>query len=183
MKRLFAEMAVLVTAAVFCGVAGNAWRGESLRLPWFEPAPSGLRPGSPEAGTGPAGLTLSVDPPHDGSQLYRVISGDLAYRLHRSGVMFVDARRTEAYERGHISGARSVPAWEGDVEKRIAALKAEGLTVDREVVLYCSGPDCQDSERLAGRLTLTGFFNLHLYKDGFPDWKSRGWPVTEGRAP
>jgi len=50
-------------------------------------------------------------------------------------------------------------------------------------VVYCSGGDCQDSKILSEKLAMTGFYNIYVYKDGFPDWEQRGLPVHRGKTP
>ncbi|HUR79653.1 MAG TPA: hypothetical protein VM733_02740, partial [Thermoanaerobaculia bacterium] len=64
---------------------------------------------------------LSVDlakyQPHP-DKAYVEISGDEAAALHGAGVLFLDARRTAAYEEGHVAGARSFSVWEADVDEK-----------------------------------------------------------------
>jgi rhodanese-related sulfurtransferase len=107
-----------------------------------------------------------------------VISGEVARKLHGAGAVFLDARRTTAYQSGHIKGARSLAVWEHDADGKVGALGAEGMPPDQVLVTYCSGPDCEDSALLAEKLSMAGFFNVYVYKDGFPDWEKRGLPIA-----
>ncbi|MFH0903276.1 MAG: type I-F CRISPR-associated helicase Cas3f, partial [Pseudomonadota bacterium] len=36
---------------------------------------------------------------------------------------------------------------------------------------------------LAGKLSNAGFYNVYVYRDGFPDWQRRGNPVKQGENP
>ena len=114
---------------------------------------------------------------------YQNIEGDVAGRLHKAGAVFIDARRSEAYKEGHIAGARSIPVWERDADARIAALPGSKIQPDAVIVIYCSGGNCTDSELLAQKMSLSGFRNLYVYRQGFPDWESRRSPVERGTTP
>ncbi len=104
---------------------------------------------------------------------------DVAF-LHQTGVLFLDARRSNVYEEGHIEGARSMPVWESDISDRVLAFVNEGRNQELPVVIYCSGGDCEDSHMLAERLFGAGFSNLLIYREGFPDWMKRGGKAARG---
>jgi rhodanese-related sulfurtransferase len=125
----------------------------------------------------------SLAPPKDPGDLYLEISSETALKLHDAGALFLDARRSQFYEEGHIAGARSLAIWEHDVETKIQALRQQGISYDEVMVIYCSGGDCVDSLRLAEQLALAGFLNLYIYKDGYPDWQKRGRPIRKRNAP
>ena len=40
------------------------------------------------------------------------------------------------------------------------------------VVLYCNGPFCQKSKRLAAELLEAGFTNVRRYQLGMPTWRA-----------
>lgn len=121
-------------------------------------------------------------PPHPEVPWTEVSGEDVSW-LHGQGVLFLDARRTKAFEEEHVAGALSFPVWESDVDARVLGLVNEARTADLPFVLYCSGGDCEDSHLLAERLWSAGFTNLLVYKGGFPDWKRRGGPVSKGPRP
>jgi rhodanese-related sulfurtransferase len=103
-------------------------------------------------------------------------------RLWAAGVPFLDARRTSAYEEGHVAGARSLSAWESDVDEKVVALVAE-RDGRQPLVVYCSGGDCEDSHLLAQKLWGAGFNDILVYRDGYPDWVQRGGAVRTGATP
>lgn len=110
------------------------------------------------------------------------ISGDDVAWLFARGALILDARRTKAFEEGHIAGARSFSVWESDIDARVTALVGEGRDGSVPVVLYCSGGDCEDSHMLAQKLFGADFNNLLVYRDGWPDWQKRGGKSATGPA-
>jgi rhodanese-related sulfurtransferase len=179
-KKIAWEAGLILVAGVLVGAAVNVLRPESHKLAWIQartlvqreaahPAPE-VEQGTPSPSPGTGALFTEITP-------------DIAFRMYGSGALFLDARRTAAYEAGHIADARSVPVWEHDAGVRIDALQRDGIPFEKDLVIYCSGAACEDSARLAEKLALAGFFKLSLYKEGFPDWEKRGWPVIQGAKP
>jgi rhodanese-related sulfurtransferase len=170
-KRIIAESGVILAVAVLLSVAANSVRDRSHRLAWLK-------------GEARARVSAPAASPASGQDaLYVEVSAAAADRLHESGALFLDARRTAAYEAGHIAGARSIPVWENDADARVESLRGEGIRYDWDIVIYCSGPTCEDSSKLAEKLALAGYFKLHVYKNGFPEWENNGRPVRQGAAP
>jgi rhodanese-related sulfurtransferase len=161
-KRVLVEAFALLVAAALVGAAGNALRPEARKLAW---------------------LPRMTPPPKDPSLIYLEISSEEALRLQRAGALFIDARRSSAYEQGHIERAINIPVWEHDVDSRIAGLQAQGIKSEDPIVVYCSGGRCEDAVGLANRLAVANFYNIYLYKEGFPDWQGRRWPVSQGKLP
>lgn len=122
-----------------------------------------------------------VFPPHPEKPWIEISSDDVA-ELYGRKVLFIDARRTDVFNEGHIAGSRSIPVWEADVDARVAALYDEGRDQNAPMVIYCSGGNCEDSHMLAQKLWGVGFDNVLVYKDGFPDWQKRGGAVARGSA-
>ena len=123
--------------------------------------------------------------PHP-DKAYIEIHGDDVEALHKKGVLFLDARRTSAFEQGHIPGARPYSVWESDIDEKVNKLFAERSDPRDQnlpIVIYCSGGDCEDSHMLAQKLWGIQFNNVYVYKDGFPDWQKRGLPIHTGSAP
>ncbi len=143
-------------------------------------SPGDVSPASPSVAASAAEL-LSRFPPHP-DKPFVDISGDDAARLWAAGVPFLDARRTSAYEEGHVAGARPFSAWESDVDEKVVELLAE-RDGRQPLVVYCSGGDCEDSHLLAQKLWGAGFNDVLVYRDGYPDWLKRGGPVRSGAKP
>jgi len=185
-KRIVGEALLFASLAAVAGVVSNSVRREELKLAWigyYELAKSNSAARAEERTAAPAATASAVAPPKDPGTLFLAIDSEAVHRLHAAGALFIDARRTIAYEAGHISGARGVAVWEHDVDEKVAALAAEKLPYDTVMVIYCSGGACEDSELLAEKIGGAGFYNLYIYKDGYPDWARRGWPTRAGRIP
>jgi rhodanese-related sulfurtransferase len=45
------------------------------------------------------------------------------------------------------------------------------------IVTYCSGRECDDSHKLAQKLFEVGYTNISVFIDGYPGWKTAGYPV------
>ena len=83
-----------------------------------------------------------------------------------------------------MPGARSVPVWEADLERRLTEFEAAAQPAPRSpIVLYCGGGGCEDSHLLARKLVDLGYRNLLIYRDGFPDWTAQGRPSATGSQP
>lgn len=124
-------------------------------------------------------------PPHPDKPYIEIAYDDVAW-LHRSGALFLDARRTSVFEEGHIAGARPFSVWESDVDEKVSSLfteRSDPREQEKPIVIYCSGGDCEDSHMLSQKLWGVQFNNVYVYKDGFPDWKKRGGAVRAGAIP
>jgi sulfur-carrier protein adenylyltransferase/sulfurtransferase len=88
-----------------------------------------------------------------------------------NGVVLVDVRESEEWDRGHIPGAVHVPR--GYLESRIDAAVGDR---DARVVLYCASG--QRSVLAAHTLSsLLGFTNVASMTGGITLWKDRGYKV------
>ncbi len=117
---------------------------------------------------------------------YIEVHGDDVALLHGAGALFLDARRTSVYEQGHIPGARPFSVWESDLDQKVNKLfeeRSDPAAQSLQIVVYCSGGDCEDSHMLAQKLWGIQFNNVYVYKDGFPDWQKRGGAVRTGGNP
>ncbi len=204
MMRLLLQALALVTIAVACAAASNAFAGAERRLAWRGPAVSGAVEGrAPRSGaSAPAAAASRAAPsptaasstaaapaqaksfaPHPNAPFEEIGGEDAAVLQARGDAPFLDARRTAVYRQGHIAGARPFSVWESDVDDKVKAFFAEGHEPSAPIVVYCSGGECEDSHTLAQKLYLVGFDAVFVYKDGFPDWQRRGLPVHIGERP
>ncbi|MAF14107.1 MAG: hypothetical protein CMI53_04430 [Parcubacteria group bacterium] len=92
-----------------------------------------------------------------------------------SSFILVDLRSQEEYEREHIIGAISIPAYKdpetsayGDVE-RIVRSFAE-LSKDKEIITYCYSIPCMTSRKVGNILAENGIFVKHL-NVGWNEWR------------
>lgn len=97
--------------------------------------------------------------------------------LSDGNTYFVDARKVEDYVKGHVSNAIRI-------DTAMFQLKepAELGLIPRtgNVVVYCNGGHCDESENVAKRLNGSGYPNVYVMHDGYPGWKALGHPVEVG---
>ncbi len=196
MRRFLRESIVIVALAAAAAFVSNATAGRERRLDWFgrppvgaslAPAPAAAQRPAAAAKETPAAAPLPAPAvpagsdfaPHPDKPFVEITPGQ-AKALFDRGALFIDARRSAAYREGHIRGARSISIWESDADEKIKQLVDEGRDAKAPIVAYCSGGDCEDSHELAQKLWGVTFDNVYVYRDGFPDWQKRGWPVAAG---
>lgn len=111
-----------------------------------------------------------------GAKTGEVSTEQLRRLLADGSATIIDARPHAEFVAGHIPGARVVNAESGDqiaaVEQIAKGNKAAAL------VIYCNGPYCQASRRLAEKLVEAGFSNVRRYQLGMPVWRALGGPTV-----
>jgi len=88
--------------------------------------------------------------------------------------IIIDARTEREYIEGHIPGAVLFDYYELG---RYIQEVLPSISTDQELVIYCAGPDCDDSELLARELYLLGYRNLSVFKGGYEAWIDAGLPL------
>ena len=136
----------------------------------------------PKAAPAPTKTWSLADFPSSPDQPSLNASTEQVVALYELGATFIDARRSQIYEQGHIAKSLSMPVWESDIDDRVAAFYEAGHDPEAPIVIYCSGGECEDSHMLAQKLWGIGYNNIRIYPGGWPDWSGRGLPVERGRA-
>ncbi|MCW5553353.1 MAG: rhodanese-like domain-containing protein [Verrucomicrobiae bacterium] len=100
-------------------------------------------------------------------------------RYEQELVVFIDARNEWHYQQGHIPGAHQFDHY------RAADYLASVLPVCQtaeQVVVYCTGGDCEDSEFAAIFLHQAGIpvEKILVYAGGMAEWSAKGLPVELG---
>jgi rhodanese-related sulfurtransferase len=135
----------------------------------------------PAPAAAPAVSVLERFKPHP-DKAYIEISGEDVMALHKAGALFLDARRSAAFEEGHIQGARPFSVWESDIDEKVNKLfeeRSDPESQAKPIVIYCTGGACEDSHMLSQKLWGIQFNNVYVYKDGFPDWQKRGGAIAK----
>jgi len=106
----------------------------------------------------------------------------------QEGVLVIDARPYQEFAMSHIPASVNVAPKPGlpmsqftsdvgEIEKLTQGKKG------RTIVLYCNGPFCGKSKRLAADLLATGYTHVVRYQLGIPVWRALGHPAqAEGDA-
>jgi rhodanese-related sulfurtransferase len=94
-------------------------------------------------------------------------------------VVFVDARDDQHYQEGHVPGAYQLDHYRP--EKYLAPVLLVCQTA-HQIVVYCNGGDCEDSEFTAITLRDAGILRekLLIYGGGLTEWLTNGLPVEIG---
>lgn len=100
---------------------------------------------------------------------------ELLKRARSKQVVILDTRPASEYVAGHIPGALSIPV---DALQR----RLKELTKGKEYVAYCRGPYCIYADRAVEVLRANGRRAQRLV-EGFPEWRSAGFPVSQGTEP
>jgi rhodanese-related sulfurtransferase len=97
-------------------------------------------------------------------------------RYDQELVVFVDSRDDEHYQAGHIPGAWQLDHFHPD--RHLATVLPVCQTAEN-IVVYCMGGDCEDSEFAALTLAELGIpkDKLRIYGGGMSEWIANGWPV------
>ncbi len=102
-------------------------------------------------------------------ELEAVPRDTLMERVKEGLVTVLDVRPGEEYEAGHVPGAVNVPL--SELEGYLKHLPKK-----QDVVAYCRGPHCVLAFDAVARLRQRGY-SAQRMEDGFPEWKSAGYPV------
>ena len=108
-----------------------------------------------------------------------VSTEELRRILAERSAAVLDTRPLLEYAVSHIPGARNVAAKPGVAMSMYVSDVAEiGRVLNGEkatpMVLYCNGPFCGKSKRLAEELLAAGFTNVRRYQLGIPVWRALG---------
>jgi rhodanese-related sulfurtransferase len=104
-----------------------------------------------------------------------VSTEQMRHILADKSAIVLDSRPRAEFDAGHIPGAQAldVPASE-----RVAAVeRLVGGDKSRQLVLYCNGPYCGASKRVAAQLVAAGFTGVQRYQLGMPIWRALGGPT------
>ena len=127
-----------------------------------------------------AGAVHAADTPAALAGAKLVVAEDVMKAM-AGGAMVIDTRVAAEYADGHIKGAVNVPYREKSAKSvdfdasqdqfDLAKLPADKA---KAVVMYCNGPECWKSFKASTVAIKAGYTNVHWYRMGFPDWKSKG---------
>jgi rhodanese-related sulfurtransferase len=93
----------------------------------------------------------------------------------RSPLVLVEALPAPHFLQGHLPGALNLPL-DGFVEGARALLPDR----DADIVVYCSGPTCQNSHNAKRMLDSLGYSRVRVFAGGKSAWKDAGNPLDSG---
>jgi rhodanese-related sulfurtransferase len=94
--------------------------------------------------------------------------------------LFVDARKPDLYEEGHIPGAIQCDPYEPDDALNGIVARVSGV---ERVIVYCGGGDCEDSIFMCRELldAAVPYDSIFLYPGGWNEWSANQMPAQAGR--
>lgn len=106
-------------------------------------------------------------------------------KANQGKMKIFDVRKKAEYVEAHIPGAVSVPYDEKSEKAANFDSKKDNLDLSKfpadknePIILYCNGPRCWKSYKASVLLVKAGHKKIYWYRnDGFPGWKSKGYPV------
>ncbi|MFZ0826517.1 MAG: rhodanese-like domain-containing protein [Verrucomicrobiia bacterium] len=191
--RILLEALVVMFVGVVLAFAANqiSPRGLALTRNYF-PAGSGP-PTAPSAGAGsrrdasnsPAISLVEVLAARLKEQGLQVVGSGEAVKLfhdprfQQGRIVFIDARDEPHYQAGHLPGAYEFDPYHPEKYFPTALPPCQAA---EQVVVYCHGGDCDDSESAALTLRDVGIatHKLFVYAGGITEWITNGWPVEIG---
>ena len=93
--------------------------------------------------------------------------------LFDKGALFLDVRSNKDWDAGRIPDAVHI-----ELKKKFSeASMSSEVKKDEPVVIYCNGPSCLRSSKAAAMAVAWGFTKVYYFRDGYPAWKSAGYPT------
>lgn len=191
-RRMLVQALVIVALGATIGIADSQVRRVKIgreapaTLPIAvtpEPAPVNNGSQQPAAPPTPAPKLAHLQPsasgaftptPKDQLPAGQITLAEAKMLFDSPQVSFVDARTRENYALGHIRGAVRLQL--EDFQKGVPP-KLGLIPRENKIVVYCSGGNCDESERVAEQLEGSGYRNIYIIHDGFPGWKAMNFPI------
>jgi rhodanese-related sulfurtransferase len=111
-----------------------------------------------------------------GQKTAEITTEEMRKVLAQSSATVIDTRTRAEFDAGHIPGAHVLGVPPAEAVAAVTRLAAGDKS--KALVLYCNGPFCQASRRLADALAESGFTDVRRYQLGLPVWRALGGPVA-----
>jgi rhodanese-related sulfurtransferase len=100
-------------------------------------------------------------------------------RAQQNVILFIDARGEEDYQKGHIPGACEFDPY---YPEKYVSTVLPLCEIAEQLVVYCTGGDCEDSQAAAVFLRNAGIpgEKLFVYGGGMTEWETNGLAVERG---
>lgn len=177
-KRVLLEATFLLLCGALVALTANFFSPRGLSLPrdYF---PGSAAPSATVTNT----VTSTTERLH--AKGLQVADSNLVVQLFgdprraQELIVFVDARNAQHYQEGHIPGAWLFDHYHAeDFFPTVRPVCQTAL----QIVVYCTGGTCEDSEFAAATLRDTGVpkEKLFVYPGGITEWQAVGMPVETG---
>ena len=103
----------------------------------------------------------------------KTVTAEQAKALFDDGALFLDVRKNSDWDAGRVPEAEHLELKKVFTEASFSEIAKK----DEAVVIYCNGEKCLRSSKAVIQAIEWGFSNLYYFRDGFPAWKSAGYPT------
>lgn len=176
--------AVLFLLSAAFAILFNAFYVDGIELKFKTKPKTGLHPApTPVAyeGLGKGSSKKAPSPSSAADPFLRLSLQGALDRLNKKACVFLDARKPEEYQEGHIPGALNF--YGNELDLFAPQVLPQLPQKDQEIVTYCHGGDCDLSLMVSKALKEAGYTRLEIFQDGWPAWTQAGYPVQTGAAP
>lgn len=191
LRRLFVASGAIAAIGALVALIANHFSplGISLQRDYF-PAPASTRPTPVSEKT-----LLPVAPPQSSASAARLARRGLTIatlaqvtalyrdpRFSAGQIIFIDARDDRHFQAGHIPGAIQLDHYR--LDRHVAPVLAASSLAE-QIVVYCNGGTCEDSELAAGDLLDLGVpaAKILVYVGGFEEWQRQRLPIAPSPSP
>lgn len=103
----------------------------------------------------------------------KTVTAAEAKGLFDKGSIFLDVRSDKDWGAGRIPDAIHI-----ELKKKLNE-ESMGKQIKKGdvVVIYCNGASCLRSSKASVKAVGWGYSKVYYFRDGFPAWKSAGYPV------
>jgi rhodanese-related sulfurtransferase len=100
---------------------------------------------------------------------HEITLNELSPKIRDRAAIVVEALPAASFAAGHLPGAVNLPLdrLESDAKERLP-------DPDAEIVVYCSGPTCNNSHVAHRKLTAMGYRHVRVFSGGKAAWKDAG---------
>src|SRR6267154_363538 len=195
MKKSLLEAILVAFVAALFAFAANALSPHGLKLSrnYFpgDTTAAHVPPPPPGNHSSPASITNALGAPdavvarlkEKGLQVVDSAQAENFFqdpKFQSDSIIFIDARPDDHYQEGHIPRAYQFDHFHP--ESYLATIIPACQRAE-QIVVYCNGGDCEDSEHAAIALRESGAAakeKLFVYPGGIKDWEASARPVESG---
>lgn len=113
-----------------------------------------------------------------------VVNAAEVQKLMAAGVPVIDTRVANEYAVSHIKGAKNVPYKEKSAKAENFDSSVDSFDLSKlpsakgsPLIFYCNAGECWKSYKASVMASRAGYTAIQWYRDGIPDWTSKGLPV------
>jgi len=117
----------------------------------------------------------------------KIVTAEEVQELMSKGATFYDVRSEKEYKEKHFKGAIHLPYHEKskkevgyDASQDEFKLAETGKERNATLVFACNGGECWKSYKASLWAQKLGYKNVYWFRGGFPEWKAKNLPLSEG---